>query len=479
MDIDVIGDDLLHNIVTTSFAYAACVNRSWNVICERVLSRPKLSSLNSSFHIAVEEVVNKVLSEPIRPHFAIVSVGGLYDHETDVVKEAHHLRITKALASQVPVITNSPRGIIARDALSDEFKKVEFVFPYKPNGIMLTVGFLPGLKVTAISLSKQIEEPKMVMIDKFITDIREFSNSVSGSSSPAAIIMFCGYSNCMISILEKMDYAMASETVIVGDNIHQYRCTNDAKFGTSAAAALVFAVDRNKPPGIGETQFHAVLASGLSPVGPTYKATFIIDKGYSTLIAARREGTHENIGAATILNQVYDEVGSESRDLYIEVTKERKYSIDREKAGCMTSLAFYSIHGTEMGYLYVNGNGIKTGDTFRFYHENSTAALSSLAAVSSHLRSFNNTTTSAGDKREVFGGLVFSCGEEYASSDPSIYVAPLLDSCPGVTRGRTFCSWLIGRGVSAPYVKKSLEQKAVRCCVHMCNAAYLIMFYTP
>ncbi|XP_076945724.1 F-box/LRR-repeat protein At5g63520-like [Bidens hawaiensis] len=156
-----------------------------------------------------------------------------------------------------------------------------------------------------------------------------------------------------------MDYALALDTVIVGNNSPQYRCTNDAKVGTSAATALVFAVDRNKPPGIGETQFHAVLASGLSPVGPTYKVTSVIDTCYSMWIAAGREGSHENIDGVTILNQVYDEVESESYDLYIEVTKERKFSIGREKAGCMTSLALYSVHGNETEYLYVKGNDIK------------------------------------------------------------------------------------------------------------------------
>ncbi|MFS7931076.1 putative F-box domain-containing protein [Helianthus anomalus] len=71
--IDVIGEDNLLNIFTTlpatSFASAACVSRSWNLLCQRVLSRPKLSSacsVNPSLQDAVEEVVNKVLSEPIR-----------------------------------------------------------------------------------------------------------------------------------------------------------------------------------------------------------------------------------------------------------------------------------------------------------------------------------------------------------------------------------------------------------------------------
>ncbi|KAJ0613828.1 hypothetical protein HanRHA438_Chr02g0050991 [Helianthus annuus] len=135
---------------------------------------------------------------------------------------------------------------------------------------MLIVGFLPGLKVTILPLLNQIQEPEALMIDEFVTDIREFSTSVSGCNSPAAIIVFGDhYYSCMRDVIEKLDYAMSPETVIVGDALSKFRCTSDAEFGTSAAVALVFAVDRNKPPGIGETQFHAVLSSGLSPVGHT------------------------------------------------------------------------------------------------------------------------------------------------------------------------------------------------------------------
>ncbi|KAJ0613823.1 putative F-box domain-containing protein [Helianthus annuus] len=103
--IDLIGEDLLHNIVArlpaTSFASAACVSRSWNLVCERVLSRPKLASacsFNRSYQAAVEEVLDKVLSEPIRPHFAIVSIGGSYesnnidsDDDLEILEEALEL----------------------------------------------------------------------------------------------------------------------------------------------------------------------------------------------------------------------------------------------------------------------------------------------------------------------------------------------------------------------------------------------------
>jgi hypothetical protein len=53
-----INDDLLHNILlrltATSFASAACVSKSWNLLCNRILSRPKLASalsLNPSQHV--------------------------------------------------------------------------------------------------------------------------------------------------------------------------------------------------------------------------------------------------------------------------------------------------------------------------------------------------------------------------------------------------------------------------------------------
>lgn len=59
-----------------------------------------------------------------------------------------------------------------------------------------------------------------------------------------------------------------------------------------------------------------------------------------------------------------------------------------------------------------------------------------------------------------------------------VYTRPLLDSFPGVTRGGRFCDWLIGRGVVTPYVKECEVEKAVRCCVHITSAVYLIMSYS-
>ncbi|KAF5817167.1 putative F-box domain-containing protein [Helianthus annuus] len=499
--IDLIGEDLLHNIVgrlpATSFASAACVSRFWNLVCDRVLCRPKLSSAcspNPSLEVAVEEVVNKVLSEPIRPHFAIASLVGSFENyeAEDALEEARGL-ITAAVGTHVPVITHCSLGII-----SDESQEVTYMLPiaspayrvFNPNvliqgksnsnRIMLTVGFLPGMKVTAIPLLQQIEEPETLMFDKFVTDIREFSTSVSGCNSPAAIIMFGDrYHDGIINVVEKMDYAMSPKTVIVGDPFSRFQYTKDPH-DVYAAVALVFAVERNKPPGIGETQFHAVLASRLSPVGPTYKVSFV--RKNSTWIAARREGSHENIDGETLLNQVYDALGKRipRRCLFIAVTKKRKCSFGQEKAGCMTSLTFHKVSGTSQEYLHVFGVDIKTGDTFRFYHP-SDAGLSSVTAVSSHLRSFNQrgNNTTGGDKHEVFGGLIFTCGGENFFGQSNIDSSPFLDNFPGVTLGGTLCRRVIGRGVLTLYPKESQGQKAVRSCVHPGGIVYLIMSYTP
>ncbi|KAJ0804310.1 putative F-box domain-containing protein [Helianthus annuus] len=484
--IDIIGEDLLHNIFSrlpaTSFASAACVSRSWNVVCERVLSRPKLASAcssNDSLEVAVKDVVDKVLSEPIRPHFAIASIGNSFIQDYDVeesLEEAHYL-ITQSLGSNIPVITNSTLGIIGRDAFSDEFKETQWRRGEEDNAIILTVGFLPGIKVTTIPLL--MKNPITFMMKKFVTDIREFSTSVSGCSSPAAIMMFADqYRVGLIDVAEKMGYAMSQKTVIVGDYSSPFRYSN-CPDAWSVGAALVFAVDRNKPSGIGETQFHAVLSSGLSPVGPTYEAASVLEKSNSIWISARREGWGQNIDAEAIRNQVYDQLGdrNKNRKLYIGVTKKGKCG--QEKVGRMTSLAFYEVRRNNRKYFFVSEKGVNLGDTFRFYRLDSTAARSSVTAISSHLRSFNrrSNNTTGGDKQEVFGGLIFSCCGARFFGEPNIDSSPFLDNFPGVTLGGAFCKRVIGRGVLTPYAKESQEQKAMQCRVQARGAVYFIMSY--
>nr|XP_043637467.1 F-box/LRR-repeat protein At5g63520 isoform X2 [Erigeron canadensis] len=505
--IDLIGEDLLQNIVSrlpaTSFAFAACVNRSWHLVCDRLLLRPKLSSacsFHSSLNVAVEDVVGKVLSGPIRPHFAIASVGPYFDFRL-----AHQL-ISAKLGSKVPVITNDPSGIIGRNAFSDEFKEIQWEVteedddPGENHGVsdsanravMLTVGFVPGLKVEAIPLLKQAEEPHVVMVDKFVMDIREFSTSISGRTSPAAIIVFNQPDVGVKSVMEKLDYAMSPDTVIVGDGgcefIHRSENSKNTTISDEqifVAVALVFAFDQNRSPGTGQTQFHAILSSGLSPIGPTYKAASVREKPHDSLtwLTARRDGSRENLDGETILSQVYDELGDRIQfpTFYIGVTKRRKCSVGKEKLGWITSLAFHEVLGDNQEYLFVGDIGIKTGDTFRFYHSDSTTALSSISNVSDQLRSFKEASIADGNKREVFGSLIFTCcgrGESFFGR-PNVDSSPFLENFPGVTFGGTFCGGEIGRGDLTPYVTGSQEQKSIRCCLHVYSAVYLVMSYTP
>ncbi|KAI3733235.1 hypothetical protein L1987_64455 [Smallanthus sonchifolius] len=75
--------------------------------------------------VAVDDVVNKALLEPIRPHFAIASVFR-FDLE-----EAHQLPLKYGWINEA--FDRSAKG-----------------------GIMLTIGFVPGLKLQPISLLQQI-----------------------------------------------------------------------------------------------------------------------------------------------------------------------------------------------------------------------------------------------------------------------------------------------------------------------------------
>ncbi|XP_030957469.1 F-box/LRR-repeat protein At5g63520-like [Quercus lobata] len=211
----IINDDILEMILeklpALSFASAACVSKSWNKVCNHILSSPKLSSalsysFNPSTYIdGVQEVLHKVLSKPIRPHFAIASIGYKHKHV-----EAFKL-ITKRLGQSTPLIITVASGIIGRDALTNEFREVKWkdiagdsdeefggYIGNRYNRIALTVGYVPGLKVDAVSLRQSVRvttlalknESLQVVLDKFVKHIRDYTATVLASSDPAGIIMF-------------------------------------------------------------------------------------------------------------------------------------------------------------------------------------------------------------------------------------------------------------------------------------------------
>ncbi|KAJ0579639.1 hypothetical protein HanHA300_Chr04g0120151 [Helianthus annuus] len=454
--------------------------------------------------VAAKDVVRKVLSEPIRPQFAIASVDPWYYHHR---LEAHKLISTK-LGSKVPVITILSKTNMGRDAIFNESEE-----DMEKKGIMLTVGFLPGMKVKQISLlQKEILSfnQQAFRIDKFLKDIRKFSTSISGCRSPAAIMIFSRNPEGLIAVMRKVDHAMSPETVIVG----AYGCGfqhTDGYLGNKistekhvTAYALVFATENNKGHGIGEIKFHAVLSSGLQPFGPVYAAS--VKKRYSfyTGLTARIEGSRENLSGGTLLSQAYVELGGGPRHLYIGVTKRRKFSIGREKVRWITSVAFHEVEKINYGWLIVNDTDmdIRTGDTFRFYCHDPTTG-----NISNHLRSFKQGSTTHSDEWEVFGGLIFTSFGRGKSFDNSLFMdnfpgvtrgctfygrvfgrgdltpcvdnSPFLDNFPRLTCGGTFCGWLFGCGEKTSYLSKSQERKWVRHCVHEYEALYLIMSYIP
>ncbi|KAL4364285.1 hypothetical protein GQ457_04G015030 [Hibiscus cannabinus] len=508
MGFSFISDDLLQNILSrlpaTSFASAASVSKTWNAACSRILSRPKLSSAISTNTLplaALQEVFDKVMSEPIRPHFAIASVGPGFEFK-DVLPF-----MVKKLGSRTPIILSSVNGILGRDALTHEFREVKWIGNIDEEvpantGMVLTVGFVPGLKVDVIPLlqKRKVSQGSLIdKFDKFVIDIENYTSSVSGSSSPSAIIMIGDGSVDLKPILEKLDYAMSMETIIVGDERGQfvYR-SSDASRNVSTiqkhspdAVALVFARDGNKVHGIGNIEFHFAQSIGVSAIGPRLKAASVRmqDSCTVTWLTARREGQQEILDGQQMLEIIDDEMENnmDCVDLYIGVTRRRNCSVGSDKPRLMTILALHGVEGGDSEYLYVDGVGIRTGDYFRFYHPDPKTALSSTKNVSSALGNLKlewdclnkGTVVNVIDKREAFGGFIFACigrGESFFSHH-NVDSSPFLENFPGIPVAGIFCGGEIGRGCTS--LNANGEEGCARCHLHAYSTVYLVMSYAP
>ncbi|KZV44547.1 F-box/LRR-repeat protein [Dorcoceras hygrometricum] len=434
-EINDLGEDLLQRILSrlpaVSFASAACVSRSWTTVCNRILSFPKLSSaisFNRCLEDAVDEVLDKVFSEPIRPHFALASFAP-YLHFVP----AQNL-IKEKLSRTIPLIFTVSDGVIGRDVLTDEFREVQWgtheefesFADGSPSGelvnigLLLTVGFLPGVKTDIIHLPVNHQAP-MLHVDDFVMDIRHYSSAVSDSSSPAGIILFVDRGENIRPVLQRMEYAFAKDTVILGNpdcHILQKGPSRDGGVSYSAAVALVFAKDKNKPVDVGETQFDVILSSGISPIGTPYKAISVKTNETSTMLTAKRLTHHEHLDGQAILNQIYDELGDRILDpvLYIGVTKKRRCSIGTEKVRWLHFLEFHEVTGGDEEYLFVDSCDIKTREPFRFYVADPKAALSSCSKASDALRHLKQDfNLSMYDKDDEEGASVRSCEHVYSA----------------------------------------------------------------
>ncbi|TMW96808.1 hypothetical protein EJD97_006751 [Solanum chilense] len=516
--IDMIGEDLLFNVFSklpaVDCAAAACVSRSWNVTITRLLSLPKLSSavsLDPSLQVAVNDVIDKVLACPIRPQFVIASIGPAFD-----LDEAHRL-IAGRFGSQIPVITSISQGIFGQNATTNEFEEVQWDtfddddeahadLGNEIHGALLTVGFFPGLAIDLIPLSKTLNKfqgNQVLMIDDLVLSVRERSSSRSGSASPVGILLFSDEETDIKFVLEKFDYAFSTETVIVGDGGSQFLYRGETainpsnnKAVSSAAVVLLFSRDRGKPPGVGETQFHVMLSTGISSIGPTYKAVSVRGRSrdYSTWLTAKREAVHGSLDGQTILDQIYDELGGHNNCpvLYIGVTKRRKCSIGHEKPSWISTHEFHEVLSGDEEYLYVHGVGIRSGDSFRFYHASSDLARASCNTVANNFRHLKQLLNNERDdhtnsngvatlKKPVFGGIMFACcgrGKLFFG-EPNVDGSPFLEKFPGVTFSGTYCTGEIARADLSSYEQGSQEHSSISCNLHVFSTVYLVMSYTP
>ncbi|KAJ6893122.1 hypothetical protein NC652_027210 [Populus alba x Populus x berolinensis] len=453
-----INEDLVQNILkrtpATSFAAAACVCKSWNQTCNQILSKPKLASafsLNPDQKVASQEVVNKVLSEPIRPQFAIANVIG---SGVDLSETLNFL--AAKLGSKTPIIVSCANGIIGRDAVTDEHQEAA---------------------------------SGMAMVDKFVMDIRNYSANVSGSTSPALLIMFGGEKAEQKPVMEKLDHATSRKTFIAGDQRAQFLYKSGIESRNvhgsgneyiSDAVVLVFARDRHRASDVGEIQFHSALSSGVSTVGPRYKVVSVKEiqpeTDLTTCLKARREGEQEILGGQRIIDEINNELVNKT-ELFIGVSKQRQCDIGSENPKLLRSLAFHEVKGGDGEHLFVSGDGIGSGDYFHFYHSDPKAALSSTSNVSKNFRNlkldWRSCQLHAGGvgSKEVVGGLVFSCwgrGESFFGHS-NVDSSPFLDNFPGIPMAGIFCYGEVGRGFTMLNADdhEDQEEQTSCCCLHM------------
>ncbi|CAA7034930.1 unnamed protein product [Microthlaspi erraticum] len=487
------NDDLLQNILSrlpaNSFAFASCVNRSWNSVCNHILSRPKIISAfsrNPDQLRGGEEVLDKVLSEPIRPDFVIANITCGNMEET--------LRlITKRVGSRVPIIVSLVAGILGKEACNDkagEVKKDD-----NPSfAILLTIGYLPGMKVDVIPVIQAKGESGTKIGDKFVMDIRNFVSAVSYAAAPTCLILFGEDTHATEHIIRKLDYAMPEETTFVGDQICEslLKRANEAinvqlhEGNSRVLVGLIIARDRHRPIQAGRIQFHTAISRGLSSVDLRYKAANSIANVSGrpgTLLTAKRRGEAEVLNGEQILDDIEETLlGNQSSeyDPYIGVMKRRKYSVgSEEKPKIMASLVFHHVAAGDEQYLVVNGVGIKTGDYFQVYTPDLKVAESSLNAVSSQLRSLNSKP----NKQRVVGGFAFvgsGRGESFFGR-PNVDSSPLLENFPELPFGGIFCDGEIGRSLFTVTEEGEEEEKKetnIRRCLHVYSSVYLIVSYT-
>ncbi|KAF5730961.1 hypothetical protein HS088_TW19G00564 [Tripterygium wilfordii] len=516
-----LNTDVLHDILSRlpadAFASAACVNKSWNKACKGILSTPKLASalsLNPNLHEAVNEVVNKVLAEPICPDFAIASIGKGFN------LESAHTLITQKLGSRTPIITNVAGGLIGMDAKTSQVKEVKWddadsdgERSRKNRGILLTVGFVPGLKVDTIPLLIGRTNYQMAMVDQFLIDISQYTDSVSGCSIPSGIILFGDQNFDMKPVMAEMgethhfnfswkrisylqsingfvyaDAVMPDEIAIVGDGSGSFLCRNWNNSPSCSywigAVALVFAKDKQNSPGagIGDVQFNVACSTGVIPFGPQLQAASVEKGSNTSRLTFTMEGHNQILNAEELVDDILDLMDQQHTvpDLFLGVIHlQRGLYVDGSVSWrARTSLTFYQVTGSYGSELGIEGVGINPGDSFLFYHSDPGTALCTSDEA------FQNLSALKADSNfpQVLGGFLFSSNlrSKSISGKPNMDSDPFRGNFPGVPLAGVYCRGEIGRGCSGLITQEEVaEENNPRRCHHVYAAVYLVLSYVP
>lgn len=470
-----LGEDVINDIIkrlpAKSVASAACVCRSWRNQAAKILCTPKLMSAlsqNQRLEAAMDEILEKLLEKPIRPDFAIAFAGQKFS-----LSRISSL-LKKNLGSRIPIIACFAPGIIGPDAITKEQKEVKWRQPVfetsktarrriiaEQHGLVVTIGHFPGLHIEAVPLRNSFVEDE---VESFVASLVNYASSLSNDSHPLMMILLADPRANIRHMLESLDEGLHGNTVIVGglaaehegaclsfnnrENskvVDEYQSSNTCREASTStrnqkgskmpgqgsasydAVTLVFAKGKNGFLDSGNFHFSPAVSAGLAPAGPIYKAVSVklskdaVNKETSTWLTCRKEGVLAELDGQSVLDDLDNEVGGDilNGGLYIGVLKRSKRFMS------LGTFTIHEVHDADEEYLFVEGEGIKSGDVFRFYRTDPETGKSSanlaLEQVCEQLRSpFQERVlpaaaveVMAGTLKQhysrVLGGLLFAC----------------------------------------------------------------------
>ncbi|TQE12933.1 hypothetical protein C1H46_001579 [Malus baccata] len=388
-------------------------------------------------------------------------------------------RITEKIGSGIPIITNRAMGLIGTDVNCAHGNSARN--PEINGGLVVSVGFVPGLKVEIFPLPSPRHAPHLLMMEHFVRDILSYS----GPLPPSCMMMFGDKHFDMNLVVAALDAIMPDKTAIVGDASASFMYTRRNETGNYssdlfyiAGAALVFVKDQHKPDYMGEIEFHVTLSPGLMPFGPQIKtiSSYETPTHSSWISAVMSEFEGVFIDSHTILRELRSQLGMS--DIYTGVTKRRQYHNGAGPPVSMTTLNFHEVRGGYGDYILVDGVGIQPDDVFFFYHSDAATAMNTVDYASDNLQTLVHNDSDI--QREVFGGFIFSSNKRGISlfNRRNVDCKPFADNFPGVPiagmfgNGEIACGALLGE-------EENQELGHPRCCVHACSSVYLAMTYVP